>query len=387
MTTPYFVNGYAGAFDRSPAGRSDSLVIAGGHADGASLQFGYGVLGQSSPLSTVPISEGGRGTEYGSIIQDSVDYDFHAVFRTWDDSVQYWRLRPRRTGSGGAITGFEPIAQFSLRGGKFIQYPAIDEVIDGAGRHRLIIFGLNNAGWEAAASMVVGVTAPGAGVDPFSEQDFQGPGGEASFVTVGNVPKPGDNNPAYGSMITLAQHGGSRKIEVLAAAGQHGQTGEMRRVTLTPSGSGWTAGTVHELPKGIGSIFAIAGVNDEVFWQWADANGRRMRISRIDSNGNVIEDGIPSPHDQYEDYRSCHMAIAPDGRLMVIWYFEPGEIRTRVFNPSSWTWGPWKTIRGGTNGIFNYGPMQGLGSYQGRLWSGAVLAVDNAEAIIAAASF
>ena len=58
----------------------------------------------------------------------------------WPRCIQYWRLHPQRTGTGGAITGFTT-THFVIDGAKEISYPAIQEFVDGNGVKRLAIYG------------------------------------------------------------------------------------------------------------------------------------------------------------------------------------------------------------------------------------------------------
>lgn len=383
MVNPHFDNGYAGAFDRSPLGRPDAFLVTGWDAASPTqLRVAHGVIGQAEPLQVVPFpNAAGYGLDYGASCQDSLGHDLHVVYGTFGGSIQYWRLRPRRDGPGGAITGLTELAQVTLPGARHIDYPAIQEVVDGDGVRRLAVYGIQAVS-TTRADMALLLTTPAAGLAPASASDFAGPNGEPAAVPVVSLP-----TFAYNCTIGLAQHRGSRTLEVVVAAGQHGATGPQRRVALAPSGAGWIVGTPTDLPPGIGHAFAVQGVGDEVWFVWADTGA--VHVSKVDSAGSVTLEGVPTPLAAFDDYRGPrHLAIAPDGRMQVIWYVDavnPPRIRTNVFDGAAWA--GWLDADPSPGTIFNYQPLMGLAVHEGRLWSGTALSVGLVETAITAASF
>jgi hypothetical protein len=383
LVNPHFDNGYAGAFDQSPLGRSDAFVVAGWDAGSPTeLRVAYGVIGQAGPLPVARVpNAAGYGLDYGASCQDSVDHDLHVVYGTFGSSIQYWRLRPQRSGTGGAITGLTELAQFSIPGARYIDYPAIQEVTDGNGVRRLAIYGIKAVS-SARADLALLLTTPAAGVAPAGAADFAGPNGEAAAVSIGSLP-----TLAYNCAVGLAQHRASRTLEVFMASGQHGATGPQRRVALAASGAGWSVGAPSDLPVGIGDAFAVQGLGDEVWFVWADPSA--VHLSTVDSAGVVTLEAVPTPAAGPEDYRGPrHLALAPDGRLQVIWYLDsatPPRIRSNVFDGV--TWRGWLDVDPSPGTIFNYLPLMGLAVHGGRLWSGTALSVGLAETAVTAASF
>ncbi|MFL5422133.1 MAG: hypothetical protein ACJ79Y_15340 [Myxococcales bacterium] len=383
MVGPHFDNGYSGAFDASPSGRPDSFLMTGwNQATPDRLSIAYGVLGQPGPIavSSFP-TPGGYGLDYGSSWQDSASHDLHVVYYTFGGSVQYWRFRPERSGKGGAIAGVTVASQFGLSGAKTIDYPYIQEIVDGDGVRRLVVYGVRGVVADRA-DLAVLMTTPSAGLSPASDADFAGPNGEAGAVTVATLP-----TIPYDAVATLAQHRSSRKIEVLGAVGQHGVTGPHRGVTLTPAGGGWTVGPVRDLPDSTGSDFAVPGRGDEVWLLWSDASS--VHLSTIDSKGAVTLDAVPTPMPAATDYRGArYLAVAPDGRLRVIWYLDsasPPAIRSNVHDGTAWA--GWLDVDPAPGPIFEYAPLQGLASQGGRYWGATALSVGGAETSISAASF
>lgn len=382
MVSPHFDNGYGGAFDQSPEGRSDSVMICGwDESEPTALRLAFGVIGQTTPLTVLRFpNAGGNALDYGSCWQDTVRFDLHVAYGTFGDTITYWRFHPQRTGPGGAITGFTA-TQFSIGGAKAITYPAIQEFVDGNGVTRLALYGATpGAGTSANLQLLVSTAA--AGVTPSSEADFTGPSGEPAAVTVVTLPVI-----AYDTACGFAQHRLSRKLELFFASGQHGATGPQRLATLTPSGGGFTLGAPRELPTGIGDAYARAGLGDEVWLLWADR--ATVHLSQVDSAGTLTLEAVPTPEDSFEDYRGPrHLALAPDGRLLVVWYLDsvtPARVRANVFDGQAWL--GWLDTLPDPGTIFNYQPLQGLAQHDGALWGGTVLSVSGAETLVTTASF
>jgi hypothetical protein len=404
---------YSGAIDANPVAAPGSFVFTQNDNDTTTgfpaLAMPHGVIGQTSAISVVKYRIG-VGAWKTAAYQDSVHYDLHIVGngnllssagQAPLYAMMYWRFQIDHDASG-QISGLTNLAEFEMRtaaGGTTDAWSASNyavwEVVDGAGNHRLLM-GIEKDASGSATDPVdcyVGQTTVAAGVSPTGVNDWVGLDDVSHDPTyVGTLPSINVATASYVTDLYGAQHAVSGKFELFVSDQNHGEAGAHAWVTLTPSATAWTAadsnGTsltppppVHSYAlhsysnvAGLGQS-CIPGIHDDVWWAWDD--GTVTRISRINSDGTVSWNPLPSLGGRLDWSSFRGLQVAPDETVAII--DVPSDtldatIRGRRY--AGGAWGSWFTL-GSLHGETTYfaNPLQGLAKIDGSYWM-AVASVD-----------
>jgi hypothetical protein len=414
---------YGGVFDQSPSANPGTFIFVQNDNDPTTgfpaLAFGYGTIGQTGTLGSTKYRIG-VGAWKTAAYQDAVSYNLHVVGNgntplssgpTWLYSMAYWRFSLTHDAQGN-VAGVSAIASYPMdsspnSGATAHSWAAsnyaIWEVIDGAGNHRLLM-GIQrdqNSTTSDPVDCFLGITTVAAGVNPQSNADWVGLDGVSPDPTyVGSLASIGIATASYVTDMYAAQHKTSRKVEFFVSNQNHGEPGAKSWLTLTPNGTAWTVtdsdGTGLTPAPAVGSHVlhsysnaaglgqsCVPGNNDDVWWAWDD--GTVTRISRINSDGTVTWNPLPSLGTRLAWSSARGLQVAPDGTVGII--DVPSDsldatVRGRLCQGGAW--GPWLTI-GQLKGEATYfaNPLQGLPSVNGVHWMG-VASVDNTQVDVAA---
>jgi hypothetical protein len=392
--------------DRSPEGRPDTIIFAAGEYGGTgSVYLHHGLL-LGGPTSRITVADGSAGPSLydATAVQDSVSFDVHILSATNPgQQVHYWRYRPtRQTGPGperGTVTGWKRLAHVVLPTSFATAAGAsMIEVTDGNGRKRLLV--LAQTGEPGGpAHLVAFTTAPsgdGHGVAPERSEDFTGLQGERVATRIATH----RGHDFWSTVAFLEQHPVSRRIECFAMSGLHGDEGEHSRTPLVVSAANpghWSVGPTEwysregEEWRGTAGGFAAVAPDDSVWWTWSGASARQ-RFSRVDGNGVVTHDAIPSPGEtalapaagQFPFMN--HLAISRTGTVasLVTSALPPHRVVLRVYEG-----GRWQETAVATLPEYN---IQGCGfrgttAVNGAEWMALYVAQPAGEGVLAAARF
>lgn len=315
----------AGTPDLSPLGRRDTIILAAADSDYITIRW-Y-TLGVTTTPQHLTISTGGPALVATSVM-DSVNFDLHLAVSTGVNStVEYWRFRPTRDGAG-YITGWTQMARVVLSSGPAMTSPAIMEVVDGNGVHRLAIHGCH--GTESAITVDLGVTSSTAGVTPSSSADFRGVDGGATWTAL----VTNDPGGHYWTQMSGAAHATTHAMEVVASTAD----GRGRRWHLTPTGGTWTVGALEVFSASADGASSLRAGDGDVVWHlWG--GGGRAHVDRISAAGVRTSDALPDPGGGGAYPAETALTVADDGQVGVV-IGPPGQGLTA----RRWTGSAWQTV-------------------------------------------